>query len=218
VRPSEVGLGYGPLLVGTAVTLVGALAVVLAIVAVALGAAWLFRKALGAAWLREKQVLALVVVVIALLALALVPTLLEISGHVISGNAAFFLGSLPLAVGIAIISPKHVYKRIAISATILGLAVTGVTVRNSAVVARYDIENVTSANAIGVFDNPWEGQIARVQRIGSTGSACWLYLGDSNGIGVFVFEESTGQVKHLRTLRLPLSSVIVEILPDQVTC
>jgi hypothetical protein len=59
VRPSDVGLGYVPLLAGTAVTLVVALAVVLAAVAVAF----------GAAWLRRKNVLAFVVAIIALLAL-----------------------------------------------------------------------------------------------------------------------------------------------------
>jgi hypothetical protein len=73
-------------------------------------------------------------------------------------------------------------------------------------------------NAIGIFNNPWEGKIARVQQIGSTNVLCGLYLGESDGADVFVYEESTGHVKRLRTLRLPLSSALIKIIPDQVTC
>ncbi len=222
VRPSDVGLGYVPLLAGTAVTLVVALAVVLAVVAVALGAAWVRRKALCTAWLRnhpKKQAWALAVVLIALLALTLVPTFWSISGHGLSGNAAFFFGSLPVAVFVAIISPKHVfYKLITILATFVALVVAGFTVWNGASQARHDIQDVTSSVPIGFFNNPWEGEIANVQRIGSTTVRCGLYLGESNGIGVLVYNEGTEQVKILRTLRLPLSSVLIEILPDQVVC
>ena len=204
VRPSDVGLGYVPLLAGTAVTLVVALAVPSAIGAVAF----------GAAWLRGKNVWAFAVVFIALVALALVSAFWSLSG-----NAAFFLGSLPVAVGIAIYWPKHAYKVIAISATILVLVVAGVTVWNGASQARRDILDAASSVPIGV-NNPWEGEIANVQRIGSTSTTvtCGLYLGESNGTGVLVYNESTGQFKHLRTLRLPLSSVLIEIMPDQVVC
>jgi hypothetical protein len=73
-------------------------------------------------------------------------------------------------------------------------------------------------NAIGVFNNPWDGQIALVQQLGSTKTTCRLYLGESNGTGVFVYNEYTEQVKHLRTLRRPLSSVLITIITDQVTC
>ena len=222
VRPSDVGLGYVPLLAGTAVTLVGALAVVLAIVAVALGAAWLRRRALRASWLRnnrKKQAWALAVVLIALVALSLVPTFWSISGHGLSGNAAFFFASLPVAVGIAFIPRERVfYKVITILATIVALVVAVSTVWNVASQARRDIQDVASSVPIGFFNNPWEGEIANVQRIGSTTARCGLYLGESNGTGVLVYNEGTEQVKILRTLRLPLSSVLIEILPDQVVC
>jgi hypothetical protein len=253
VKPSDVGLGYVPLLAGTAVTLVAALTVVLAIVAVALGAAWLFRKALGTAWLRKnprKQAWAVAVAIIALVALAFVPIIFwSISGHVLSGNAVFFFSSLPVAVWIAIISPKemvklyraavdsnlgaadlvavldglltqhrqHVYKVITILATIVALVVAVVTVWNGASQARRDIQNATSS-VPGVLNNPWEGEIATVQQIGSTTVRCGLYLGESNGTGVLVYNVGTEQVPILRTLRLPLSSVLIHILPDQVLC
>jgi hypothetical protein len=126
VRPSDVGLGYVPLLAGTAVALVSALAVVLAVVAVGLGAVWLLKKALGKALLK-KQAWALGVALIALLVPPLVATFLWISRHGISGNAALFLSFLSVAVAIAIISGERAYKVIAISATILALAVAGVT-------------------------------------------------------------------------------------------
>jgi hypothetical protein len=201
VRPSDVGLGYVPLLAGTAVTLVVALAVVLAAVAVAF----------GAAWLRRKNVLAFVVAIIALLALVYFSSS-------INEDAGFFLSSLPAAAVVAIIWPEHAYKVIAILATILVLVVAGVTVWNSASEARRDIQDVVSGVPIGVFNNPWEGEIALVQRIGSTKARCGLYLGESNGMGVLVYNEGTEQVKRLRTLRLPLSSVLIEILPDQTVC
>ena len=215
VRPSDVGLGYVPLLAGTAVALVSALAVVLAVVAVGLGAVWLLKKALGEALLK-KQAWALGVALIALLVPALVATFLWISRHGISGNAALFLSFLSVAVAIAIISGERAYKVIAISATILALAVAGVTVWNSAWLARHHIQEVSSSAPIGAFNNLWEGEIANVQGVGSTTVRCGLYLGESNGTGVLVYEEDTGQFKHLRTLRLPLSSVV--ILPDQSGC
>ena len=203
VRPSDVGLGYVPLLAGTAVTLVGALAVVLAAVAVALGTAWLRTKR---AWVR------LGLAIIALGALVYVSV-------DINDVAAFFLIPLPSAAFVAILWPKHAYKMIAIFATIIVLAVAGVTVWNSASQARRDIQDVASSAPIGL-NNPWEGEIANVQRIGSTSKTvtCGLYLGESNGTGVFVVNEGTEQVKQLRTVRLPLSSVLIEILPDHVLC
>jgi hypothetical protein len=200
VRPSEVGLGYVPLLAGTAVTLVVALAVVLAAVAVAF----------GAAWLRNKKTWAFALAIIALLALVSV-------SWSINEDAGFFLGFLPVAVFIITFWPKYAYKVIAILATILVLAVAGSSVWESASEARRNIQNVTSTLPIGVFDNPWEGQIALVQRIGSTRARCGLYLGESNGTGVLVYK-STEPFKRLRTIRLPLSSVLIEIIPDQVVC
>ena len=243
VKPSDVGLGYTPLLAGTAVTLVAALAVVLALVAVALGATWLLRKAFGAAWLRsatpsensarakrasppeilppsnKKQAWALAVVFIALLALTFTPLFWTISGHSLSGNAVFFLGSLPAAVFIAIISGKRAHKVIAIVATIVALVTAVFTVWDAAAQARRDIQDVSSSAPIGL-SNLWEGEIANIRKIGSTSTAvtCGLYLGESNGTGVFVVSEGTGQFKHLRTFRLPLSSALIEILPDQVLC
>jgi hypothetical protein len=83
---------------------------------------------------------------------------------------------------------------------------------NSAWLARLHIQEVSSSVPIGAFNNLWEGEIANVQGVGSTTVRCGLYLGESNGTGVLVYEEG----KHLRTLRLPLSSVV--ILPDHSRC
>jgi hypothetical protein len=241
VKPGDVGLGYVPLLAGTAVSLVVALAVVLALVAVALGATWLLRKAFAAGWLRsntpsensppenlilppsnKKQAWALAVVFVVLIVLTFVPLFWTISGHSLSGNAAFFLGSLPAAVIIAIISGKRAHKVITIVAMIVALVTAVVTVWDAAAQARRDIQDVSSSVPIGL-GNLWEGEIANVQRIGSTTVRCGLYLGESNGTGVFVVSEGvynkgTEHVKILRTLQLPLSSVIIQIVPDAVLC
>ena len=114
-----------------------------------------------------------------------------------------------------------VYQPAGVRSSDVGLVVAGVTVFvwNGASQARRDILDAASSVPIGV-NNPWEGEIANVQRIGSTSTTvtCGLYLGESNGTGVLVYNESTGQFKHIRTLRLPLSSVLIEIMPDQVVC
>jgi len=215
VRPSEVGLGYGQLLLGTAVALVAALAGVLAAVAVAFavvfGAAWLRKKIERVRGGRETQAWVPALVTVVLLALA------AASWFFGNGAGSFFI-LLPAAVSAAYLRPKRAYKVIAIVATILALGAAGIGVQNAASLARNHIHNVTASNAIGVFNNPWEGQIALVQQLGSTKATCGLYLGESNGTGVFVYNEYTEQVKHLRTLRLPLSSVLITIIPDQVTC
>ena len=118
-----------------------------------------------------------------------------------------------MVAGIAIIWPKNAYKVITISAAIVALVTAVVTVWNAASIARHDIQDVSSSVPIGL-NNPWEGEIANIRQIGSTSTTvtCGLYLGESNGTGVFVVNEGTGQFRHLRTVRLPLSSVLIEIL------
>jgi hypothetical protein len=120
---------------------------------------------------------------------------------------------------IAIISGKRAPKIITIVATIVALVTAVITVWDDATQARRDIQDVSSSSPIGL-SNLWEGEIANIRKISSTSTAvtCGLYLGESNGTGVFVVSEGTGQFKRLRTFRLPLSSVLIEILPDQVLC
>jgi hypothetical protein len=202
VRPSEAGLGYGPMLLGTAVTLFVALAVVLAGVSVAF----------GATWLRRKNAWAYALATIALLGIVFV-------SWSIDDVAGFFLAALPMALVIAHLWPEHAYKMIAIFGTILVLVVSGVSLWNSATLARQDIQHVASGAPIGL-SNPWEGQIALVHAINSKKATarCGLYLGQANGIGVFVFVAGDEPGKPLHTLRFPLSSALIEILPNQVVC
>jgi hypothetical protein len=131
VRPSEVGLGYGAMLLGTAVTLVVALGVVLVTVAIAFGAAWLRRKKNKALFLLS---------LFAILALVL----LVVASWPVDDVAGFFLVPLPAAVAVANIVPEHAYKVIAIFATILALVVVGVSVWNTASAARRDIQDGVS--------------------------------------------------------------------------
>jgi hypothetical protein len=93
------------------VTLLVALGIVLAAVAVAFGAAWIRRKSAWAYSLATVALLALVVV-----------------SWSINDVAGFFLIALPAAVVAAHFWPEHAYNIIAIFGTILVLVVAGVTV------------------------------------------------------------------------------------------
>jgi hypothetical protein len=203
VRPSDVGLGYGAMLVGTAVTLVVALALVLLTVAFAFGAVWLGRK---------KRVLLTVSAIVALFGLVAVVTFID-------AVAGFFLGLLPGALIFAALFPANAYKVIAIGATIIALLVAGFTVWNYASDARRDIRDGISGAPIGLFNSPWEGRIAAFRAMTAPSSVhdrCGLYLGEANGIGVFVVvSQDSGQ---RATFRLPLSSLFMEILPEQTQC
>ncbi len=103
---------------------------------------------------------------------------------------------------------------IGVFATITLLVVVGVVTWNAATHARRDIE-VSSFDAISVFANPREGQIAILSGNGSAENVCGLYLSEADGIGVLVFtspETAGGR----RTVLFPLSSAHIEILPGQV--
>jgi hypothetical protein len=213
VTPSEVGLGYGPLLLGTAVALAVALAIVLAPVLLAFGAAWVRRK--------NAKVFALAAVVFVALAVA---------SWFFSDVSSFYI--LPLLLTIPLLAtlvvgllwPGHVYKGVAIASTILVLAVAGLSMWYAATNARRHIKEASSSGQFALFELPWEGQIALLRRIDSPPSSarCGLYLGEANGIGVFEFaviERGTiPRLRTLRTLRFPLTSMNIEIVPDAWSC
>jgi hypothetical protein len=209
VRPGEVGLGYGVLLVGTAATLVVALAVVLAGVCVAF----------LAMWLRQKTTLGYVLACVAVVAVCVLAL-------AVNDIAGFFLALLlPLALVAAYLFPEHAYRLVAGVGFFIVLVVAFVTVGIDATEARSDIKDGSTRTPIEdvaasstpfplLNFNIWEGRIADVHT--SESQICGLYLGEADGIGVLEVEgETPGK---LVTMRFPLASSTLEIHPDRSTC
>jgi chromate transport protein ChrA len=200
VKPSEVGLGYGSLLVGTAVALVTALAFVLAGIATAFVALWLRQRIRG-----RKGVLA------SLLAYGAVVAIVLAAGWWDVANALFLL--VPALV-FAYLFPRRAYRLVAGAGLILVLVLVYFVVLNNARLAKHDIEQVESLAQYDVF-NPWEGHIATV-RTSTTKPICGLYLGNADGIGVLVIAGDSPETR--RTMRFPLSSATLDIYPQKSLC
>jgi hypothetical protein len=158
-------------------------------------------------WLRAKSSVAYVLACVAVVAFAFAAISLN-------DVAGFVLILLPVALLVAALFPEHAYRLIAGVGLLLVLVVASISVWNNAVVARNDIEAITSSAQFDLF-NPWEGRIAIVRT--SSTDTCGLYLGEANGLGVLVVRAQAPGEKR-RTMRFPLSSVVLVVRPEAAAC
>ena len=221
VKPAEVGLGYGPLLVGTAIALPLILAVSLATVGLALAVSWIAAKlasTLGRAWF---------LLLVALFAVALVALVALGDAH---PAVTVYAAVLILAAVIGGLAGGSLRTN-----AILGLVILLVTVGGGLIDearrTRHDLERGYSPRygpwGTGPWATPWDASVARVfwaspEARGPRLPPCVLYLGEANGVSVFYdpgpLDGPLGRESWLadraRTLRLPTSSVVVEIHPN----
>ena len=194
VTPAQVGLGYGPMLLGAATLLLWLAAVIAVFAALTLAAIWLAGK-LGRWWW----------VLVALFALLAVAAVLAVDAATAALTASVALG---VAAGRRQAGRRYVAG--AAVAVAFGL-VTGVgAIYWWADRARDDM--ATGFATSGGLRGPWVTQVVSVHPVEGSElptDRCLLYLGEADGMSVLHDPGGEG-----RTWRVPTTDLQMEIHPD----
>jgi hypothetical protein len=195
VTAAEVGLGYGPLLLGTAQALVFVLAAAVVVIGLLAALIWMSRE-LGAWWwlaipaaFGVSFLATTTVIYIAggWLTAGLILTVGIVYGH--------FASTRWLKVGAGVVA-------------LIALAATAGFLRDAANSARIDLREGV-ANPPGLWTQPWSSRVVTVRDADSLKNVpglpkCVLYLGEANGTSVFY----AASPRNPHTVRLPTSTIL----------
>jgi hypothetical protein len=198
--PAQVGLGYGPTLIGAAALLLWLALAGAAFVALALAATWIAGR-MGRGWW----------LLVALFGLLAVAALMVTDP---------FTAALTASVAIAVAAGRRwPGRRYAVSAAV-GV-IFGVVIGMGAVLwwADYARDQITGGYATsGPWSGPWAAQVVSVRPTDPSSAPelptdrCLLYLGEANGMSMFFDSEAEG-----RSLRVPTAGPVIEIRPGAVS-
>ena len=198
--PAQVGLGYGPTLIGAAALLLWLALAGAAFVALAVAATWIAGR-MGRGWW-------LLVAFFALLAVA----------ALMVADPATAASTASVAIAVAA-GRRWRRRRYAVSAAV-GVAF-GVVVGVGAILwwADHARDQITGGYATsGPWSGPWAAQVVSVRPTDPSSAQelpadrCLLYLGEANGMSMLFDGKGEG-----RSLRVPTAGLVIEIRPGAVS-
>ena len=198
ITPSQVGLGYGPLLIRAAVLLfwIGLTGAI--VVGLTLFAAWLSAKP-GRRWL-----LGALLAMVALIALV-----------AWDAATAALAAAVPLAAVVGWRWPRRRYLVSALVGAIFAVLVGVGSISWWALRAGDDIE--AGHGTSGAWSGPWAAQVVSVRPTESSSSLrfpsnhCLLYLGEANGMSAWDDSGNSTDGEGERTWRVPTAGLVIEI-------